>query len=100
MMQPVLNIAYEKVTQSFYPSSTPAVLYTGSGEPFYRISGSWSPDYDGVETWTILYAHDTLEFVFGDIRKTNEHIFLIDFIDSIWPYIRYYWELKSLESLE
>ena len=100
MMQPTLNLINSFMVQQFYPTDImPEISYTGAGEPVCRIIGSWLQN-SGSDAWILLYDSEHIEFVFDDIKISNEYISLPVFIDSIWPYVRYYWEIKSLESLD
>lgn len=91
--------------KTFYPGKTePTVLYNGQ-EPYCKIYGTCDVSYVGNDytfegAALILFDYDYIEFEFMDKKITNEDMFLPDFINVIWPYIRYYWEIDALNSLE
>lgn len=91
--------------KTFYPSKTePTVLYNGP-EPYCKIYGTCDVSYVGNDytfndAALILFDYDYIEFEFKNKKITNDDMFLPDFINIIWPYIRYYWEIDALNSLE
>lgn len=90
----------ERIFKTFYPSeSEPYITYNGQ-EPYCIIYGSYSGDFHVDHNSIILYDYDYIEFEFKNKKITNEDMFLPDFINVIWPYIRYYWEINALNSLE
>jgi hypothetical protein len=95
----------DRIFKTFYPGKKePTILYHGP-EPYCKIYGTCDVSYVGNDyTFTdaplVLYDYDYIEFEFKDKKITNEDMFLSDFINIIWPYIRYYWEIDALNSLE
>lgn len=87
--------------KTFYPGGTkePRIVYNGQ-EPLCTIYGSYSGDFYVDDNPLMLYDYDYIEFEFKNKKITNEDMFLPDFINMIWPYIRYYWEIDALNSLE
>ena len=95
----------DRIFKTFYPGKKePIILYNGQ-EPYCKIYGTYNISYVGhdyiiEEAPFILYDYDYIEFEFKNKKITNEDMFLPDFINIIWPYIRYYWEIDALNSLE
>lgn len=95
----------EKRVKTFYPGKKePIVLYHGP-EPYCKIYGAYDLSYAGndytfEDAPHILYDYDYIEFEFKDKLITNENMFLPDFIEIISSYIRYYWEIEAINSLE
>ena len=90
----------ERKFKTFYPGKkVPDVLYNGQ-EPYCIIYGSYSGDFYVEHNPLMLYDYDYIEFEFKNKKITNEDMFLPDFINVIWSYIRYYWEIDALNSLE
>ena len=87
--------------KTFYPGSKkePNITYNGQ-EPVCTIYGSYSGDFYVDDNPFMLYDYDYIEFEFKDKKITNENMFLPDFINIILPYIRYYWEIEAINSLE
>ena len=84
----------------FYPGkSEPRIGYNGQ-EPVCTIYGSYSGDFYIDNNPLMLYDYDYIEFEFKNKKITNENMFLPDFIDIIRSYIRYYWEIEVINSLE
>lgn len=90
----------ERKFKIFYPGKKePNITYNGQ-ETYCMIYGSYSGDFYVDNKPFFLYDYDYIEFVFENKKITNEDMFLPDFINVIWPYIRYYWEIDALNSLE
>jgi hypothetical protein len=95
----------ERKFKIFYPSTKePNITYNGQ-ETYCKFYGTCEvayagKDYTFEDAPHILYDYDYIEFEFENKKITNEDMFLPDFINVIWPYIRYYWEIESLNSLE
>ena len=90
----------ERKFKIFYPGkSEPNITYNGQ-ESYCIMYGSYSGDFYVDHNPLPLYDYDYIEFVFENKKITNEDMFLPDFINIIWPYIRYYWEIDALNSLE
>lgn len=90
----------ERRFKIFYPSTKePNITYNGQ-ETYCMIYGSYSGDFYVDNNPFALYDYDYIEFVFENKKITNEDMDLPDFINVIWPYIRYYWEINALNSLE
>lgn len=91
--------------KTFYPGKKePAIILNGP-ESYCKFFGTCvvayaGKDYTFEDAPHILYDHDYIEFEFENKKITNENMFLPDFINVIWPYIRYYWEIDALNSLE
>ena len=84
----------------FYPGKKePNITYNGQ-ETYCMIYGSYSGEFYVDNNPLALYDYDYIEFVFENKKITNEGMFLPDFINVIWPYIRYYWEIYAINSLE
>lgn len=87
-------------TEVFYPSAIqPEQCTSFTWDSGFRIFGSYQGRTCPDNTPAILFDDNRLEFKFGDIKITNENMPLETFIDKIWPYVRYYWEVKSLDTL-
>ena len=90
----------ERNFKTFYPGKKePLIIYNGQ-EPLCIIYGSYSGNFYVDHNPLMLYDYDYIEFEFENKKITNEDMFLPDFINIIWPYIRYYWEIDALNSLE
>lgn len=90
----------ERNFKTFYPGeSEPIIMYNGQ-ETYCMIYGSYSGDFYVDNNPLALYDYDYIEFEFENKKITNEDMDLPDFINVIWPYIRYYWEIDALNFLE
>lgn len=91
----------ERNFKTFYPGGKKEPrIYYNSQEPCCTIYGSYSGDFYINDNPLILYDYDYIEFEFENKKITNKDMFLPDFINIIWPYIRYYWEIEAINSLE
>ena len=90
----------EKPTVKFYPGDKdPKVLNNGQ-ESYCIMYGSYSGDFFVDNNPLMLYDYDYIEFEFEDKKINNDTMDITEFIDKILPYIRYYWEINSLNSLK